>query len=52
MLQAAMKINPDGEPGTRLENTIFQRRATWLLANVDRWILPPLDESGNQEEKP
>jgi len=52
MLQAAMKINPDDEPGTRLENTIFQRRATWLLANVDRWILPPLDESGNQEEKP
>ena len=52
MLQAAMKINPDDDPPTRLANTIFQRRAAWLLANEDRWILPPLDESESQEEKP
>lgn len=52
MLQAAMKINPDDEPATRLANTIFRRRAAWLLANVDRWILPPLDETEGQEERP
>ncbi len=52
MLQAAMKINPDDEPATRLANTIFQRRAAWLIANADRWILPPLDETEGQEEKP
>ena len=52
MLQAAMKIDPDDEPATRLANTIYQRRAAWLLANVDRWILPPLDETEGQEEQP
>jgi predicted anti-sigma-YlaC factor YlaD len=52
MLQAAMKINPDDHPATRLVNTIFQRRAGWLLANVDRWILPPLDETEGQEKQP
>ena len=50
MLQAALKINPDDNPPTRLANTIFQRRAAWLLANVDRWILPPLDDTEGQEE--
>ena len=45
-LQAALKIDPDDHPPTRLANTILQRRAEWLLANVDRWILPPLDETG------
>jgi len=52
MLQAAMNINPDDLPATRLANTIFQRRAAWLLANVDRWILPPLDETEAREEQP
>lgn len=52
MLRAAMKIDPDDDPATRLANTIFQRRAGWLLANVDRWILPPLDESEGQKEQP
>jgi predicted anti-sigma-YlaC factor YlaD len=52
MLQAALKINPDDEPAIRLANTIFQRRAAWLMANADHWILPPLDESEAQEEKP
>ena len=52
MLQAAMKINPDEHPATRLANTIFQRRAAWLLANVERWILPPLDDTEGQEEQP
>lgn len=52
MLRAAMKINPDDYPPMRLANTIFQRRAAWLLANVDRWILPPLDETEGQENQP
>lgn len=51
-LQAAIKINPDDYPAGRLANTIFQRRATWLLANVDRWILPPIDDTEDQEEQP
>jgi predicted anti-sigma-YlaC factor YlaD len=50
MLQAAMKIDPNDEPATRLANTIYQRRAAWLLANVDRWMLPPLDETEGQQE--
>ncbi len=52
MLQAALKIDPDDHPPTRLANTIFQRRAAWLLANVDRWILPPLDEAAEIQENP
>lgn len=52
-LAAAIKINPDDEPATRLANTIFRRRAEWLTANVDHWMLPPLDESeGNEETNP
>ena len=42
-LQSAMKIDPDDDPATRLANEIHRRRAAWLLAHVDRWILPPLD---------
>lgn len=52
VLQAAIKINPDDYPATRLANIIFQRRAAWLLANADRWILPPLDETEGQEVQP
>jgi len=50
-LRAALKIDPDIDPPTRLTNTIFQRRAAWLLANVDRWILPPLDETGASDKE-
>ncbi|MDH4258952.1 MAG: TRAP transporter TatT component family protein [Gammaproteobacteria bacterium] len=52
MLEAALKINPDDDPPTRLANAIFQRRAVWLLAHVDRWILPPLEETKGLEEQP
>jgi predicted anti-sigma-YlaC factor YlaD len=52
MLRAALKINPDDQPATRLANMIFQRRAAWLMANADHWILPPIDETEGQEEKP
>jgi len=41
---AASKIDPDDDPATRLVNIIMQRRAAWLSANLDRWILPPIDE--------
>ncbi len=48
-LAAALRIDPDAEPSTRLANTVMQRRAKWLLANADRWILPPLsDEVGTE----
>jgi predicted anti-sigma-YlaC factor YlaD len=46
-LAAALRIDAGALPSLRLVNTVMQRRATWLLANVDRWILPPLpDEPG------
>ena len=52
-LQAALAIDPDAEPATRLANTVMQRRAAWLLANADHWILPPLpDEGANEEPNP
>lgn len=47
---AAMKINPDDDPATRLVNTIMQRRAAWLRANLDRWMLPPIDDTTVTEE--
>lgn len=49
-LEAALAIDPDAEPASRLVNTILQRRAQWLKENVDHWILPPLpedDSTGN-----
>jgi predicted anti-sigma-YlaC factor YlaD len=49
-LQAAMRVDPDDHPPTRLANAIHQRRAAWLLAHVDRWILPPLDEAAERQE--
>lgn len=44
-IAAALKVDPDADPATRLANTIMQRRASWLAAHLDEWILPPLDES-------
>lgn len=49
-IAAATRINPDDDPATRLVNIIMQRRAAWLSANVDRWILPPIDDSVVTEE--
>lgn len=46
-LQKALALDPDAHPPTRLANLVQQRRAGWLLAHVDHWILPPLDESGS-----
>lgn len=47
---AAIKINPEDDPATRLVNIIMQRRAAWLSANLDRWILPPIDDTAVTEE--
>lgn len=49
-IAAAAKIDPDDDPATRLVNVIMQRRAAWLSANLDRWILPPLDDTEATEE--
>lgn len=43
-LASALRIDTDINPASRLANLIMQRRARWLLANADRWILPPLPE--------
>lgn len=45
-LHAALAIAADTEPAIRLANTVMQRRASWLLAHADRWILPPLPDDG------
>jgi predicted anti-sigma-YlaC factor YlaD len=47
---AATRINPDDDPATRLVNIIMQRRAAWLGVNLDRWILPPIDDTAVTEE--
>lgn len=51
-IAAAMKVRPDDDPPTRLVNTIMHRRAAWLAAHVDQWILPPLDETAIEEPRP
>ncbi|HEX9707298.1 MAG TPA: TRAP transporter TatT component family protein [Steroidobacteraceae bacterium] len=44
-IDAALKIDAEDDPPTRLANTVMQRRASWLAAHLDDWILPPLDEA-------
>jgi len=52
-LEAALAIDPDAEPRSRLANIVMQRRARWLLVHVDRWILPPLEDAeGVEGESP
>ena len=51
-LNEALKVDPDAYPPSRLANVISQRRAAWLIANADRWILPPLDNAIPNEESP
>ena len=48
LLEQALAIDPDGEPGLRLANTIAQRRARRLLDRVEDLFLEYGDES--QEE--
>jgi hypothetical protein len=50
LLDRAMAVDVDAEPGWRLENLLAQRRAQHLAATVDELFLPPLDadeESGD-----
>ena len=41
-LEAALAIDPDDKPVLRLANLLMQRRARWLLENIDTFVLPPL----------
>ncbi len=49
-IAAALKVDADEDPPTRLANTVMKRRASWLAAHLDEWILPPLDESAGSGE--
>lgn len=48
-IASALAVDPESDPAGRLANTVMQRRAAWLKANVDRWILPPLEDSAGTE---
>jgi len=53
-LESALAIDPDARPSIRLANTLMQRRARFLLDNVDRFVLPPLEpgDAPRQEGQP
>jgi predicted anti-sigma-YlaC factor YlaD len=44
LLDAALAVDPDAAPESRLANLVMQDRARWLKARVDDYFLPPLDE--------
>ncbi len=44
MLQKALSVNIQKRPSLKLQNTIYQQRARWLLANADR-LFPATDSS-------
>lgn len=44
LLEAALAVDTDAAPESRLANLIMQDRARWLKAHVDDYFLPPLDE--------
>ncbi len=39
LLEKALAVDPDADPGNRLMNTIAQRRAKWLLDRIDELFL-------------
>jgi predicted anti-sigma-YlaC factor YlaD len=43
-LDAAIAVDTDAMPESRLANLIMQDRARWLKAHVDDYFLPPLNE--------
>ncbi len=57
MLQKALSVNIQKRPSLRLQNAIYQQRARWLLANVDRYFpvldstLSPKEESVSEESE-
>ena len=47
LLRRALAIDPDARPPCRLVNMIYQRRARWLLGQIDELFLgppPPIDQ--------
>ncbi|MFN0067564.1 MAG: TRAP transporter TatT component family protein [Limisphaerales bacterium] len=46
-LRAALAIDPDVDPPNRLANLLLQRRARWLLGQVDNLFLPALEDAPN-----
>ncbi len=44
LVEAALAVDTDAAPESRLANLIVQDRARWLKAHVDDYFLPPLDE--------
>jgi predicted anti-sigma-YlaC factor YlaD len=54
LLEAALAIDPDDAPGSRLANLLAQRRARFLLEHVDDYFLPEepapaVDDEGGVE---
>lgn len=46
LLEAALQIDPDNEPKTRLINLVMQERARWLLGRVDELFWQPAGAPG------
>jgi predicted anti-sigma-YlaC factor YlaD len=40
LLRAALALNPDAQPDSRLVTLLMQRRARWLLTRADDLFLP------------
>jgi predicted anti-sigma-YlaC factor YlaD len=39
LLNQALKINPDKYPSLRLQNTIYQRKARWMLEHIEDYFV-------------
>jgi predicted anti-sigma-YlaC factor YlaD len=39
LLQQALEMNPDSKPEWRLANIVMQRRARWLLNNMEKLFI-------------
>lgn len=50
MLQKALSVNIQKRPSMKLQNTIYQQRARWLLTNVGRYF-PVLDSAESSKEE-
>jgi predicted anti-sigma-YlaC factor YlaD len=50
MLQKALSVNIQKRPSLKLQNTIYQQRAKWLMANTDRYF-PPIDSTLPSKEE-
>ncbi|NLL13231.1 MAG: hypothetical protein GX267_07495 [Fibrobacter sp.] len=50
MLQKALSVNIQKRPSLKLQNTIYQQRAKWLLANIDKFFPVPDNTLSAKEE--